>query len=296
MPASLSTLNTKIYRELQARRLGWVSIKFVTPNIGLSIEIIDEQGNLITRTSATKRLLSRLLHCVGQPQRKLSNIKKIGSTIVLYTNSESYIEEFSSCIANLFPHWKTSALKLLPLKVKFSVKTELNNPSKENITTIIKAQNNWIDDNQTRLENIIRHQQTEVTLVLCISHQNREKLFDNDGWVKFLHFTVKCYDHINLIVCENCWSFEHYYNSCNKSPRCRLCCQLHDSQICQTPNLEREYTCASCFPTKVKHSTLSSRCPKLYQKIREECAKHDIKSEWLSLSPSFPLEYATLPL
>ena len=88
------------------------------------------------------------------------------------------------------------------------------------------------------------------------------------------------FNHFHIRRCNNCQGYNHFQDTCTKSPRCGKCAGNHRTDSCDTNQVK----CANCVDNKVEntgHKTSDSTCPSYIsaqKKLEQSIGFHKTKN------------------
>ncbi|XP_015783827.1 uncharacterized protein LOC107361503 [Tetranychus urticae] len=285
----------RAYRESQASRLNWFNVNGISPDYYITIKLSRNPVSPTDRSTVRTTILA-LLNNSRSPRKKIKLVQRRRSKVLIFFNSESDLQTFVTDQAQVLRNWEYQTHLPTDSVIKFTIPKTFSSDQKLTLTELFVAQNNLTPDQTTKIIHLVTHQANSTTFLVQISQENREKLLNEDYWVHLFKYTVRSYDHLIIKLCENCWLFNHYYNNCARLPKCKLCSEPHDQNVCELNPQIQQLKCASCQPPYNNHQTADIICPLLIQNIRQ-VTKNLVKLQtpWLILPPQFPIEHGPLP-
>uniref|UniRef100_T1K5W5 Uncharacterized protein n=1 Tax=Tetranychus urticae TaxID=32264 RepID=T1K5W5_TETUR len=112
----------RIFRELQARRLNWYSIRGIKRKIGLEVRFIDDTGNHITNVDLIRTLFLDAINHIRRFLPKIRYIQREKNRVFFVLINEEDIREFRQYLEIHLPAWDLRSIPLNPPSIRFKPK------------------------------------------------------------------------------------------------------------------------------------------------------------------------------
>lgn len=138
-----------------------------------------------------------------------------------------------------------------------------------NWTKDLREWNNWPKAARLAWRSFVKTR-IGFRVIIQVDSRIRCLIEENNGIIKTPLGTLNVFDHVNVILCDNCCQFNHVKVNCIRLAACGYCYLNHLSRRCSLKNSPSDFKCLNCSGN---HSVFSKNCPVYLYNLQNQLEK-----------------------